>query len=416
MPRIPLTLLVANCGPFDNQASLFLDALGARAFPYPDKLVTQLVMTPSRLVVDAIVIDATTVAYLSGTIFGLGESPLQAAEMLVKDLRQLSPGHRMRNGVSWNDIPVFVLVDDTHYESFALHCRQYAPSVQPCRVPFRHPIWDEGSVPYGWDKIYDVIERRVKEWTFTLVERMQSQGWSLSEQTGSGQKYQSKKNDYDMIRLAPVVKSLVSGDSNGMVQAIKIMGWSTETVLRVLEYAHDASDIGKHVREYLFQRLFMENPYLLGAASFELVPHPHLVPTAADHRFPKEQIPDYVLHPFSIGNDADLRAIEIKRPDMRSGLLKDAAEQVGRTTDFINDPRYTDEVARVFGQAPRARRPLVIAGHSARRDFERFRASQDLADIQAYDEVFEQQERRYTFTPCTGLIGIYSNNGAFSPT
>ncbi len=127
--RVPLTLLVAGCNSFDVQAAEFFDTLGARALPVPSQFLSQALFSP-KLVVDALVVDATTVAFLPGMILPLGDVPIRAAEMLVKELLRLSPSQRMPNGVPWKHIPHVVLVDEHNYDAFHAHCRHHA-----------HPSW-----------------------------------------------------------------------------------------------------------------------------------------------------------------------------------------------------------------------------------------------------------------------------------
>jgi hypothetical protein len=158
----------------------------------------------------------------------------------------------------------------------------------------------------------------------------------------------------------------------------------------------------RHMREYWFQRLFSENPYLLGAASFELVPHPHFVPVRGDTRFPRTQIPDFILRRLFQGTA--LRAIEIKRPDTPPSTLGKGVRQVLQAAKFIDDPGYkeTPQIAG-FGRFPHAVRPLVIAGLSTRPAFEAHRRQQTAAEVLGYDEVLDNEVRRYTFVPSAGL-------------
>ncbi len=196
---------------------------------------------------------------------------------------------------------------------------------------------------------------------------------------------------------------------------MNLVVWSSDLVTNVFEDFRDASDFRKRVREYWFQRLFTENPYLLGAASFELIPHPHLVPAAGDGKFPKTQIADYLLARFAFGNVADLSAIEIKRPDTPPSSLDKAVHQVEKVVGYSKDLRYAAELEQILRQQFSVGRPQVIAGHSSRPDFEQFRAKQQVTQVLAFDEVFAQQEHRFRFTPGSAT-GSYYDNDSFSPT
>jgi hypothetical protein len=401
--RSPLTLLV--CGTSNDQSAAFLKELGAQAFFVPSNCALALLRgSESLLAVDAVVVDATSIAYLDAMILPLGEEPLRAADMLVREILKLPPTVRMRNGIPCNGLPIIVLVDDHHYHVFTAQYPGDAPSVTVCKVPFRpNGSVDPYELPYGWEKIYSVIARRVQEWTFALVERMRSLGWSLTVTRGIGRKYDSAKSDFDMESLAPSSTRLEERSGNGqIVGRITLVQWDHRIVGKMFGEFSESIKYERHMREYWFQRLFSENPYLLGAASFELVPHPHFVPVRGDTRFPRTQIPDFILRRVFQGTA--LRAIEIKRPDTPPSTLGKGVRQVLQAAKFIDDPGYkeTPQIAG-FGRFPHAVRPLVIAGLSTRPAFEAHRRQQTAAEVLGYDEVLDNEVRRYTFVPSAGL-------------
>lgn len=411
--RSPLTLLV--CGTSNDQSAVFLKELGAQGFFVPNNCILALLRdSGSLLAVDAVVVDATSIAYLDAMILPLGEEPLRAADMLVREILHLPPTVRMRNGVPCNDLPIIVLVDGHHHSSFTSQYPGNAPSVTVCKVPFRPDGWvDPYELPYGWDKIYSVIERRVQEWTFALVERMRSLGWSLTATRGVGRKYDSAKPDFDMERLAPISTRLQERSGNGqIVGSIALVQWDHRIVGKVFEDFSESIKYDRHVREYWFQRLFTENPYLLGAASFELVPHPHFVPVRGDTRFPRTQIPDFVLRRLYGGTT--LRAIEIKRPDTPPSRLGKGVRQVLHASKFIDDPSYNGTSQIVgFGQFPHSVRPLLIAGLSTRPAFEAHRRKQTAAEVLGYNEVLDNEVRRYTFVLSAGVSAYI--RGSYEP-
>lgn len=336
-------------------------------------------------------------------ILPLGEEPLRAADILVRKILRLPPTARMRNGVPWNDVPITVLVDAHHHYVFTSQYPGNARSVTVCKVPFRPNGWvDPYELPYGWEKIYSVIEQRVQEWTFALVERMQSRGWSLTATRGIGRKYESAKPDFDMEGPALISTRLEEHSGNGqIVGRITLVQWDHGIVAKVFEDLSESIRYERHVREYWFQRLFTENPYLLGAASFELVPHPHFVPAPGDTRFPRTQIPDFLLR--RLYQRTALRAIEIKRPDTPPSTLGKGVRQVLRAASFIDDPSYNETQIAEFGKFPHAVQPLVIASLSTRPAFEAHRQKQTAAEVLGYDELHDTEIMRYTFVPSAGM-------------
>jgi len=269
--RHPLTLLVTSG--LNDQAAGFLQELGAHVCYVPNERVIKTIRdsVTSKLEVDAIIIDGTSIIYVQGAIIGQAEKPLYVANMLVRDIRGLSSVIRMQNEISWNELPIIILVDEAYYEQMSWEYRNYSSSVTVCKVTFRpnglaHPY----DLPYGWDRIYNLITRKVQDWTYNFVEKMRSLGWSLVEGHGvKNVQYKSTKDDYDEKRLSPTRTRLNSDiKKHGLKREIYISRWDqTEIVLETLE---KTIKIDLHIREYVFQRLFTDNPHLLGAASFEL--------------------------------------------------------------------------------------------------------------------------------------------------
>jgi hypothetical protein len=401
--RQPLTLLVASIS--NNQAALFLQELGAQVHYFPNAFVVDYLRSSiiTGFMADAIVIDGTAIVYSSSGISPRGEEPLRASALLVQDILGLSSTVKMKNGIPWNELPIIVLVDEPYYEQFSRSYPGNSSSVTVCKVPFRPIGWANPiGLPYGWEKIYEVIMRENKRWTYEFVEKMHSRGWTLSIDNGlKTVNYQSKKHDYDMKRLSPIHTRLISDiKMHGTEEEVRIARWDlTEAVLEELE---GAVKIGKHVREYWFQRLFTENPYLLGASSFELIPHLSFTIDPSDKRFTrKRQILDFLRtpYPFSL-TFSDPYAIEIKRPDTPVVRIENAVRQALPYTNLVKERR-----------GGYAGKPLIISSLSNAKNFQSVRLqSQELADILGYDDISERAVQRYTFVPSEDLISIYSTS------
>jgi hypothetical protein len=263
--RTPLTLLVAS--PSNDQVASFLHELGARAFPWLNEQVLDIAKdTTSLLIVDAVVVDATSIIYFDGGILPRGDAPVNAAASLVRDILNLPHWAAMRNGVPWCDLPIFVLVDEPYYGRFAGTFPGNLPQVTVCKVPFRPYGWEDPyRLSFGWDKVYDLIVQRVKDWTFELVERMQLRGWSLTTVAGLGRKYRSTKGDYDMQRLAPTSITLVPGEKDRVLfTKIALVRWD-HAIAHVVEHLGEASKYHRHVREYWFQRLYLQKTHIFSA-------------------------------------------------------------------------------------------------------------------------------------------------------
>jgi len=404
--RSPLTLLVASHA--NGQAAAFFEMMGARAIRAHHSQAIDLIKYTPKLVVDAIVIDGTNLVYFPGMLMPTSGEVLRSAERLLKELLRQDVLGAMQNGILWSDLPIIVLVDEPDYATFTSAYPGNAKSVTGCKVPFR-PLGaeDPDALPFGWDLIYDLILFLVKAWTFELVERMQMRGWKLKESLGIGQLYQSKRDDYDVARLAP--KSIVLLPSDGVADEtpISLVHWH-EAIGAVIEELPVAAQIKAHVREYWFQRLFTENPYLLGAASFELVPHPHLVPDPDDPVFRRKQIPDFVRYATSSAFSA-LTTVEIKRADMPASALKRAVAQVSKATEFLLDPRYREVNRGLLAGVGAITSPLVIAGNSASKGFDLARSDQESVTVRPFDELASDALHRYTFIPSPDLITAYTN-------
>jgi len=173
-----------------------------------------------------------------------------------------------------------------------------APSVTVCKVPFRpNGSVDPYELPYGWERSIPllrgafrsgrsrslngcdrsgVVDRHPRDWPQNMILRVRLRYGEPSAQLNTPRER--------------------SGNGQ-IVGRITLVQWDHRIVGKMFGEVLESIKYERHMREYWFQRLFSENPYLLGASFVRAGAAPTLRSSSGRHSVSAH--PDPRLHTSS---------------------------------------------------------------------------------------------------------------------
>lgn len=393
--RPHLSLIVTAFG--STSAPSALELLGATTrFVWGESIISSLRLgASSRLVADAIVIDATSKSLNYDFDYDGGYGILARSLTLAYEIRRLVDS-KMPTGVRWSAIPIVVLVENRAVVS-SIRMSGASGGVIVC------------AQDAGWVDIYDRVSEAVLEFSLELVRQMVELGWEIRYVHGRWIRVRVKLPRRRGGFRPDFESELYDGTADEWLRA--------RTVQEKLRFSLIASDenrtladilhlhrllIGDGVTEPALQRLIEEAPYLLHASQMELIAHPKFV----DESTGDVKFPDVVLYP-ALGNRIDIT--ELKLPTARlvakRGKLvfqaADVTEGVAQVRDYAEiavKTTHRSQMEALFGEPVEVNSRSLVIGMSAGVDpeqWEKVRSYIDDVLIRTWDEVRDDAIRRY---------------------
>lgn len=385
--RPHFSLLVTAFGPSDAASTLGI--MGARAVHVPaDSLVSTIrVGASSRLIVDAIVIDAASQPLRDDVSRSIG---------LAQTIRQISDA-KMRTGVRWSAIPIIVLVANVALASM-LRSRNETRGIIVV------------SRELGWTKIYDEIGAAVLEFSLELVRQMRSLGWDLRYYRGRWIRVRANLPKRRRGYRPEFETEYYDGSSDHWLKAtssisrrqLAVAAFDSTMTLQDVLYLQKLL-VTPDVREPALQRLIEEAPYLLRSARDEMIARPRFV----DGSTGAVKYPDVIHHGLM---EAAVEITELKLPRAalvarRGKLVYQSAEitagvaQVREYAEIAVDPSHRSQMEAIFGEPVSVNARTLIIGMAAGVDpdeLKKVRSYIDDVDIRTWDEVLDEAISRFS--------------------
>jgi hypothetical protein len=380
-------LIVSAFG--ESAAPTALDLVGATSrFVWGEQLTDKLKMpTSTRLLADAILLDATAPSRFSNELF--------RCLSLGKAIRRLSDA-TMPTGVRWSALPIILLVENEAVLSTLL---SYGLSDRVTAFPKSR----------GWSMLYDFIVKTALEFSLALVSQMQSLGWELHYHRGRWLRVKAKLPGLKGGYRRAFESDFYDGASDRWLRAkpgavkrqLSMAGFDETMTLQDVLYLQSLI-IDPHVTETALQRLLEEAPYLLRAARLELVAKPRFVrESTGDVKYP-----DVIIHP-ALQNDIGITELKLPRAQLvarRGKLIYQSAgitagiAQLQDYAEIAVNPSHASQMQAIFEQPIEVSSRSLIIGMSAGVDpdaLEKVRSKLDGVELKTWDSVLDDAVERY---------------------
>jgi len=353
-------------------------------------LLTTTLRMGSPIIAEVVIID--------GTRATLVDDPLSLAARLAYDIRGLPNHVTMPNGIRWSKIPIVIFLENDDMVK-----RAYGdPALRTVRLAARSP---------GWDNVYRAAAAEVRDFGERLVDEYVAAGWNVEYNKGRYLRVGIPKARNGKVE--PIETDLYDGTRDRRYQARTRRELLPVSLIFTDETAveHDLEELRRKMPEQhpegVYQRYMDGRTYLLGAAPYELLPHPE----QQDPGTGEKRYADYGLNSLRLSDfSAPSRLVDLKTPQAKllvgarkykkfgSDITTGLAQLAGYRRDLL-DPRSKELLARIFPNGMPLGANLLVAGTKADVDrasleYERERYRRE-ADLRTYDEVLEMAEQRY---------------------